>query len=399
MFFTRFDIIKISWDEISCIKGAFNIINLQTLKNNFKNTKQVERNLFVVSAASVFLPYSICLIVFFATFTVYLFNHKLDIKAFMPDHSAWFYIFFLTTMVTTMAFYRWFGVVIVILIFMLALFGFILQREMTEYLAKNMITTMAYMSIIAATAALLQKIPVITYRSVSFFANANYYAYICETFIIALIYAIYKFGNKPVFYIAVVSNIIGIASSGCRTAWIAILVGIIALLICLKKYLHLIIFSSAAAVCGILVSLFPLVFFPRHTDFGSDSSLRYLIWKTSIGFFKQYPIFGQGMLSYYSLSKGRPHDLHSHNLILDILLNYGVIGSLLLTVFVVFLVIAAIKHLKARPIGAISVAVIFATLAHGFTDIPFFGLTTFSILIIFLSFAGFNNRLLPKKAK
>lgn len=385
--------------KINYIKGEFNIFNLQTLKSNFKDTKRVERDLFVVSAASVFLPFSICIIVFITTFTVYLFNHKLDIKAFMPDHSIWFYIFFLTTMITTMAFYRWFGVVIVIMIFILALFGFILQREMTEDLAKKMITAMAYMSIIATVAALLQKIPIITFRSVSFFANANYYAYICETLIIALIYAIFKFGNKPIFYIGLAVNIIGIVSSGCRTAWIAILVGIIVLLICLKKHLCLLIFSSASAVCGILVYLFPVVFFPRHADIGSDSSLRYLIWNTSIGFFKQYPIFGQGMLSYYSLSQGRAHDLHSHNLVLDLLLNFGVIGSLMLTVFIVFLVIAAIKKLKTRPIGAISIAVIFATLAHGFTDIPFFGLTTVSLLIIFLSFAGFNNRLLPKASK
>lgn len=378
-------------------KGAFIIINLETLKSNLRDTNRVEKDLFIASAASVFLPYSICLIFIFTTFVVYLYNRKLDIKAFMPDHSVWFYVFFITAMATTMAFYRWFGVVIVIMIFVLVLFGFILQREMTEDLAKNMIYAMSFMSIIAAAAALLQKIPVISYRSDSFFANANYYAYICETLVIALIYALYKFGRKPVFFAALAANIIGIVCSGCRTAWIAILVGIIVLLICLKKYLHLIIFSSAAAICAALVCIFPNIFFPRHFDFGNDSSLRYLIWNTSLGFFKQHPIFGQGMLSYYSLSQGRPHDLHSHNLALDLLLNFGVIGSLLLVVFMVFFIIVAIKKLKSRPIGAIALAVIFATFAHGFTDIPFFGLTTVSLLIILLSFAGFNNRRMPKE--
>lgn len=355
-----------------------------------------ENLLFIICAFSLFLPFSICLAVFLFTFVYVLYNNNNVIKTFLPQHSFWFYLFFIYAMAVAIANHHWLGVSLTCLMFGIVLFGFFLQYFMTEDLCKNIIDIMAYMNIAALIAALVQKIPDFSYRSVSFFANANYYAYVCEIILLAFIYAIYKFGPKPIYFISIASSAAGILCAGCRSAWIAILVGVIVLLICLKKYRHLLYFAIfAACVCSLIFGI-PKIFFPRETVFEHDKNLRFLIWHNAWGFIQGHPLFGQGLMSYYTLTAnaGRPHDFHSHNLILDILVNFGFIGAVILIIFVVLFMAKAIKKLKVRPMGAISIAALAATFAHGFTDIPFFGLTTFCVIIVILSFAGYDNKLI-----
>lgn len=385
MFITIFVIIY-----IIIFKGVLQI-NIKAFLSKLKDKpQQLELYLFICCAFSIFLPYSICLFVFLFTFIYVLYNAKVGIKELTPKYSVFLFVFLIYSIAISATYKNWLGVSMTSLLFLLSFFGIYLQRSITDGLCEKMLDAMAYGNLIALVATLIQKYPDTNFRTVSFFSNANYYAYICETLIIALVFAIYKFGKKPIYYISISAAVFGILCSGCRTAWIAIPVGIIVLLTCLKKYKHLSIFSAIVAFICCLVFLLPKIFFPRAAVFEHDKDLRFLIWDTAIGYIKEFPIFGRGLMTYYITSIGRPHDLHSHNLFLDILVNFGIIGSIILIAFVVIYLIKAIKALKYRNMGAVSIAVLSATIAHGFTDIPFCGLTTISILIIFLSFAGFQ---------
>jgi hypothetical protein len=344
--------------------------------------------LLILCAASIFLPFSICMFTMLFTFIYALRKHDKIMQIFTPPHSKWFFVFFILEMAVGIIYRNWFGLNVLELIFLLVLFGFYIQSLMTDELCRNMIQAMAIGSLAAAAAAFLQKTPDILYRSVSFFANANYYAYSCEIVILASVYAIYRYGSNPLYYIAIAANIDGIIASGCRTAWPALFCGIIIIMLCLKKRLHLLIFSVTGIIIGIITFCLPRLLFPRFKSFINDKALRIMIWETSLGYIKSHPLFGQGMFSYYTLSVGRAHDFHAHNLILDMLVNFGLVGTALITVFAVFAIRGFIRGLRIKPACALSLGVITASFVHGFTDIPFLGLQTGSLLIIIISLAG-----------
>ena len=163
-------------------------------------------------------------------------------------------------------------------------------------------------------------------------------------------------------------------------------------MICFKKYLHLSVFSAAGIFIGIAVEHMPRFFFPRFNSFMSDKMLRFLIWKTSIGYIKAHPLFGQGMFTYFQISVGRAHDTHAHNLILDLLVNFGVVGTSIITIFTVLFVCGLIKNLRDKPACAVALGVLAATFIHGFTDVPFLSMQSGPLIILIISLAGRSDR-------
>lgn len=284
-------------------------------------------------------------------------------------------------------FKNYLGVLILCLFFSLYIFSIYESFMMTEKIRDCIIYTSIISSIITAIAAAVQKYPDLSFRSVSLFLNANFYGYFCELMLVVIIYAFYCWGPKPLFFIAAAANILGLWASGCRSAWAAVAVGIIILMVCLKKYRHLIFVAVGAGVVVILIALFPQVIFPRFQSIDNDKSLRVLIWKTTLGFIKENPIFGHGMFSYYALSTGRAHNAHAHDLVLDLLLNFGVVGFIIIAIFFFFVIRDLIKNTKFNRTCALVLAVLAAAFIHGIDDIPFIGVQTsgFTIMIIALS--------------
>jgi O-antigen ligase len=309
-------------------------------------------------------------------------------RTFTPAHSKWFFAFSLLAMAVGAIYRHWLGIIVFELLVLSILFGFYVSSVMTEKLRRDIIKTAAYGSFAAAAIAFAQKFPDIGYRSVSLFHNANFYAYICELLIVAMAYAICRYGPAPLYCSAIAADIGGIIASGCRTAWPALFCGIIVVLICFKKYLHLLILSVLGASSGIAVFCLPRLFFPRLNAFTSDKSLRFLIWKTALGFIKSHPLFGQGMLTYFTVSAGRAHDAHAHNLILDMLVNFGIAGTAAAVVFAVFVVCDLIRCLRVNPACAVALGILTATFVHGFTDIPFISIQTGAMFILIFSLSG-----------
>lgn len=365
------------------------ISTIVKIKNYLSRIPDKENVLLILCAASLFLPFSLCLGAFLIAFLYALRKHRYDItKAFLPSHYGWFYAFVILSAAICVIYRHWFGVCVFELVFLLFLFCFYAQTLMTDKLRHDIIEALAVGSIVSAAVAFLQKIPDVMYRSVSLFANANYYAYACEIIIITLVYAIYKFGPRPLYFAAIITNLGGILASGCRSAWLSILVGTIVVMICCKKYKHLLVLLGAAIAIGFAVYALPHIFFPRFMEFSSDKSLRFLIWQTAFDLFKSRPLFGHGIFSYYVLSSGRSHDIHAHNMILDVLVNYGVVGTALITVFLVLFIRDLIRGLRENQAPAIALGVMTATFIHGFTDIPFLGLQTGPLLMLIISLAG-----------
>lgn len=333
------------------------------------------------------MPFYICAVPLLFTFFHVLRNQN-GMKVFIPPHSAWFYTFAALAVAVGAIYSHWQGIVVFELLILLFLLGFCSQNIMTEKLRCDMFKVISFGSIAVAAVAYIQKILCFTIRSTSFFYNANYYAYVCEILIVALIYAVYRYGKKPLFLIAIVSNFCGILASGCRTAWLATFFGILVLMICLKKYRHILILLGVGVLIGVGIYFLPQFIFPRYINFYSDKSLRMLIWKTTIGYIKQHPLFGQGMFTYFLISSGRAHDTHAHNLFLDLILNFGIIGTVFFTTFFVLIVQDLVKGLRKNAQFAIALGVIAASFVHGFTDVPFIGMQSGAMFMFMFSLSG-----------
>lgn len=363
-------------------------INKNLIIKKLRDIFDSDEKLIFICAASIFLPFYLCSAVCLIAFVYILFTREKVSSRFLTPHSCWFYAFSAFALAIGAIHKNWLGILMYEMLFAAVLFGFYLQSVMTEDITKIIFKIVACGSIVAAVAALIQKFPVITFRSVSFFGNANYYAYVCELAIIALVYALYKYGKNILYIAAIISNICGIICSGCRTAWPAFFCGVIVILICAKKYLHLTVFTAAGVLAGACVKFLPQIIFPRYKDFYSDKNLRFLIWNTAIKQIKSHIFFGQGMQTYYFVSSGRAFDFHAHNLILDVLINFGIVGAALITVYTVYVVIGLIRRLHYNSANAVALAILMSTFVHGITDLPFMGVQTGMMFIILFALSG-----------
>lgn len=333
------------------------------------------------------MPFSICAVPMMLTLIYAV--HKYGVKKiFIPCHSVWFYLFCVFGIVVGLIYWHWVGVLIFLQIILLFLFTFYEQSIMTDKLRVKVLQVVSAGSIIAALAAFIQKIPIPTYRSISFFFNANYYAFICEIIVITLIYALYKYGKNLLYIIAIAANLGGIFASGCRTAWLTIFFGVLVVMLCFKKYRHVLMFLGLALLICLGIYFLPNLFFPRYVKFGSDKSLRFLIWRTALGFIKTHLIFGQGAYTYFTLSTGRAHDAHAHNLILDMLVNFGIVGSSLILTFIVLTIKDLIRGIKSNSACICTLGVLTAMFVHGFTDVPFVAIQTGAMSVILIALSG-----------
>jgi len=314
-------------------------------------------------------------------------------RVFMPAHGVWFYAFSLLAAVVGALYRHWPGILALALLFGLFLLGFYVQYCMTENIRFNILAVLLWGSFAAVGVAAVQKLLDTGIRTTSLFVNANYYAYICELIIVALTFAVFHYGTKPVYFAAIAANVGGIALSGCRSAWLSVFFGVLVVMLCLKKYRQLAATAAIGSVVGLLVYLLPALLFPRVGEMKSDTNLRVLIWKTAIGYIYRHPLFGQGMITYYLVSVGRAHDTHAHSLFLDPLVNFGVVGTALLGGFVLLYLRDLIKNLHENPAASVALGVMAATFVHGFTDVPFVGAQTGPMLLIMFAFAGGRKRI------
>ena len=270
-------------------------------------------------------------------------------------------------------------------------FGLYAFTIMTSELSRRIVQLMVLLSYIAFIVALVQHFMIPDDRVVSTFVNANYYGFICEIIIVVCLYALYAYKKHRLFYgIAVVLNAVGLWMSGCRSAWPAVLCGAIVIFICFRAYRVLIGLLCAGAAAGVALFFDPQLI-PRWGSMDSTTSLRYKIYDLAWHGFLSHPIFGQGFLAYWKISHGlgRADQPHAHNILLNAMDCYGIIGLILLAVFLVPAIINGIKKLKAGSRICILVfAVAVAVAVHSITDDPALGMQTGIFTMILLAMGG-----------
>ena len=204
-----------------------------------------------------------------------------------------------------------------------------------------------------------------------FFGNANLYAMMIEFFIAICLYQWVNTNSiqrKTIYVMIGLLNIGMLYLTGCRAAFIplAIIVPLFFIIYGNKKYITIAL--SLIGLGFICIFLFPDLI-PRLDDLKTVNS-RFKIWNGAIQIIQMYPLLGNGPQAYGHLNQiYHWHKApHAHNIYLDSLASYGLIGTLILlrSIYLVIKEQYKIRNDKARFALFISIWTII--LVHGFFD-------------------------------
>ena len=88
----------------------------------------------------------------------------------------------------------------------------------------------------------------------------------------------------------------------------------------------------------------------KFKEFGFSNSHRFIIWSNAISLIKNKYIFGYGASSFstlYLIRSGR-FTTHSHNVLTDIAINYGIFASLFIAFFVSKLIFTSFRKIYLK---------------------------------------------------
>lgn len=237
--------------------------------------------------------------------------------------------------------------------------------------------------------------PVDTYRA-SLLFNVNPFGVLMffGIFLGLVLYA--NDGNKTLsrywFYLGSISFSTTAILSGSRNAWFVLIVGVLFArlyrVIKIKDIITVIIASLGLLFIMVLLSKGSMDFFAimnaRFIEtFQNGLGERVLLWKQAIVEFYQHPIFGIGMevFSKHIGTKVLGGNYHTHNIILNILVELGIVGF---TIALLFIAILLRRANISNSIVAIPLALLFVSQMF---DYFFFNAVFMNILLYFMAFA------------
>lgn len=277
------------------------------------------------------------------------------------------------------------GFFVGIAVAMIVLAALYIRNTVTKPRFEKMIDLACAASIVCAGLALGQQLLFgadVLYRPDAVFTNANYYATIIEFVVILCAYKLLGQNSRrrKLFYAGTIAaNLVGLYLCECRTAWTVIFAAVLMMLFVNKRYKALAI-QMVVGGCALGVLYLVPQMLPRLTQVGDDFYVRASIWKTALHGISQHPLLGQGGMTYMQVfpQVGGLATAHAHNLLLDILLNYGLVGLGLLVTYFSRFGKKLITQCFGRDRRFFSLILCFAAavMIHGVLDVTIFWLQT-----------------------
>lgn len=309
---------------------------------------------------------------------------------------------------------NWLGIacgVGVLLFFALFLY---LRKALTPRRIDLSFKLICALSIVAAIYAMVEKIVYIIWpalaegsvvlpsndelRCASLFGNPNEYSsVIAIAVLVAMHLLLEKKGNRWFYIICIGFNLVGMLLCASLMGMLELYFGLLSLLIFRKKGKLLLAYGGLTALGGSALWLLPKIL-PHLSVAGNSFDLRVRIWKLSVIMLEEAPLFGRGILSYWKFSPDYVgQDLgfkvrvttNAHNLLLDGLLSFGVIGVILLLIYLVKLLRPAVRRYldgSSRNLSALMFAVLVGVAVHGLCDVTL--LWPQVTVLLFLIFAA-----------
>jgi len=321
-----------------------------------------EHVIVMLSVISIFLPFYITAVVVAAISirALVLKNRRKEIFAGIDGKLI--VAFALINIAAPIVFKNYLGVACFFGVVLILVYALYLRSVMNKSLFEKAADVMAFMSITSAVVALLQRLSGVG-RTPSVFFNPNYYgAIITMVSLICLYRLIIKRGNPVFLLFSLALNALGLLLCNCQSAFFSIALGVFVLLLITKKYKIVIAFVALGLVC---LPLLPYIL-PRLSGAFENISIRATIWNAGLKGFLETPFFGRGMMGYMQIFEkfGGQKNFHCHNMFIDLLLSFGVVGVVPLIWFVLRPVIKAFK--EKSPVF---ISVLAAVLLHSLTDV------------------------------
>ncbi len=234
-------------------------------------------------------------------------------------------------------------------------------------------------------------------RAESVCFNPNYYGMLMEFMAIIALYR--GFGNpkfRKFYGLVIASSLVGIYLCASISAAAAVFAGVLLFLLLRGRYRCFWLF----AVIGVLAALAALtvlpIIFPRASDADHSMDQRLSIWFTALQGIRQHLFFGQGPMTYemiYTQFSGYATH-HAHNLFLDTILNYGLVGAGIIGFFAVTqvrVVLSRIRRGISSSTGVLMLVLAFITVVHGMTDVTVLWIQTGAMFLLVYSSIGIRS--------
>lgn len=302
-------------------------------------------NLIYIAAISVFLPYYISAIVLVGLALYVLIAKKPLQTVFSHSGALLFSLFSLLTLIVAIFNRNYFGAVGSLAAFLIMILGFYFTSVMTSEAFEKALDICCFPPIIILPIIIIEKI--IFFDSqwhrccgdwfenmyTSIFFHPNYLGSIMAAVVLICAYKVIirKANNKFYYLIAFISLII-IYLTESMFACVEVFVGLAALLFVANRHILLAFLCLAATFLCAVIYIVPDVF-PRILQADGTFENRLLIWGLTLEQIPSHFWFGQGFFAYFKIcteTVGAYFTTHAHNLVLEPLLSFGIIGSLLL---------------------------------------------------------------------
>lgn len=338
------------------------------------NTDTVSLCLVFLCIFAVFCHYAVTKIILVVCGISLLFLPGAFKKVFLHKSAYFAFSFLALTVITAVYFKNQKGLSLSVIFILVAIIGFYLRSIMTSELFEWALDLAMFGCIFVFIGSVITKIAnwnVPDFRSVLWFYNSNYLGAIMAGCITICAYKeVTKQGKSIINYLLAIGCAICIYFCGSLFAIVEVLTGVAVLLTLSKKHRLLRIFLIICAVGCFTLFLFPSLL-PRLSESTSTTDSRILIWQDTILHIPDSPLFGKGFFSYRLLDDVRFLSSHSHNFVLDSLLSFGIVGTVLLSAFFFFYYRIAFlcnQLLRKSKINALILALSAGVLIHATTD-------------------------------
>ena len=339
---------------------------------------------------SVFTAAAACAVIAVAT----MMNYERRRRALSSPYARLLLGFLLVPFFVSAMYYNVLGLLASFALYAVVLCGLYVRSVMTRRLFARVLDLCCQCSVGCFAVALVQKLAALPvspeYRPVSTFFNANYYGAMVELMLLVCLYR--AMTNRPArkwYFAAAVVNLGGLYLTGSMSSAAAASAGILVFLTLQHRRRLAVLFCIGAAAALVLVACFP-VLFPRVESVDVAWDQRFAIWETAFKAIREHPLLGQGAVAYHmaAVRYGGYLTYHSHNLLIDTVLNFGLAG---LAVFGFYawqqarLLRLRFCNRIGRASNVLMVSALCAVLVHGVTDVTVFWPQTGMFLLLLLS--------------
>lgn len=320
-------------------------------------------------------------------------------------------IFSLFALIVSVVFLNWIGAACALAFFLIMVIGLHARSCITKGVFESTLNLACFLSVFITIFAIIERLlphPNIQtqfYRCKTMFFNPNYMATVISIVVIICAYkVITKQGNQFIYYSIAGFNVISLYLCGSLFAWVNIFIGVAALLFLFHRHQLLSIFLLVAATGCIVIYSKPDML-PRLAESQITTENRFNIWSVAIDAFVKSPIIGRGFLTYFNIFSNYPGSYpteHAHSIYLDPLLNFGVLGTVLLLVYFVYYykqLVMCRNLLNNSRISILILALTASTLVHGLIDVTILWVQTGLFLAYIMAGLGIEERMLLSTQK